>query len=180
MPRRPTLCHVSWNCTSAAGKKQTRCVPSSHIAPPTIQEQCCVPLPHCQRPVTLNPSSTRTPRPFGANTPPVAVAGLGYTVAAASGGRNAAIDDVVDAIAAHHPAAPSPRATSATASINSTGETPGPPYARGRHSVSSPGVGERGDGARREPSHPLRLVGGLRGRDRDLTGTLDDVHGGRS
>ena len=113
-------------------------MPSSHIAPPTIQSQYWVPLPHCQRPVTRYPSPSRTPRALGANTPPVGVTGVGNTVRATSGARNAAIDDVVDAIPAHQPAAPSPTATAITESIRSTGPRPGPPYAVGRHKVSSP------------------------------------------
>ena len=43
-----------------------------------------------------------------------------------------------------------------------------------------PGVGQRRDGDRGESPQALRLVGGFRGRDRDATGAIDDIHGGRS
>ena len=57
----------------------------------------------------------------------LAVRGDENTVRATSGSRNAAIDDVVAAMPAHHPAAPSPTATAITESIRSTGPVPGPP-----------------------------------------------------
>ncbi len=71
----PEVYHVSWNVTAVCGNQQSRNVPSSQRAPPSTQRQCCVPLPHAQRPVTENPSTpssdVATPFPFGANTPPV-------------------------------------------------------------------------------------------------------------
>ena len=75
MPRSPDVYHVSWNVTSAASNQHRRNVSSSHRVPPRIHWQCCVPLPHGQRPVTVTRSSTTAPAPFGANTPPVTTVG---------------------------------------------------------------------------------------------------------
>ena len=70
VPRRPDVYHVSWNVTSAASNQHSRNVSSSHAVPPRIHWQCCVPLPHCQRPLTVTVSPATVPAPFGANTPP--------------------------------------------------------------------------------------------------------------
>ena len=63
--------------TSACGNQHSRKLPSSHIAPPSTQAQCWVPLPHAHRPDTSTPSTPSIwmalPCPFGANTPPVTV-----------------------------------------------------------------------------------------------------------
>jgi hypothetical protein len=48
-------------------------------------------------------------------------------------GRNAAIDEVVDAIIVHHPAAPSEWATASITSTIVVGSASGPPYTFGTH-----------------------------------------------
>ncbi len=100
---------------------------SSQFVPPTIHWQCCVPLPHCQRPDTRNPSPSAMPVPLGANTPPATTAGSPNSSFAVSGGRNSAIDDVVEAIIVHHPAAPSSRDTASITSTIVIGSASGPP-----------------------------------------------------
>ena len=73
------------------------------------------------------PRFDATPLPFGANTPPVIDDRSPYISRAESAGRNADIDDVVEAIIEHHPAAPSARATASIARTSVTGSTSGPP-----------------------------------------------------
>ncbi len=127
LPRRPAAYHVSWNVTSPQSKKQRRKVPSSQFTPPTIHRQCWVPLPHCHRPVTRNPSPSASPAPLGANTPPATVAGSPNSSFAVRGGRNRPIDDVVEAIIVHQPAAPSDRDTASMTSTSVRGSASGPP-----------------------------------------------------
>ena len=86
-----------------------------------------VPLPHCQRPVTVTASPVTTPAPFGANTPPATMDGSRKISAAISGGRNNACEAVVEAIIEHHPAAPSARASVSIAVSIVSGSASGPP-----------------------------------------------------
>ena len=123
---------MSWNVTSSAGNQHNRNAPSSQTVPPRIHWQCCVPLPHCQRPVTVIRSPSTTPVPVGANAPPVTVSGSPKISSAAGGSRKNAWVDVLEAIIEHQPAAPSARASTSIAVSIVSGSASGPPYASAR------------------------------------------------
>ncbi len=77
--------------------------------------------------VTRQPSPSVTARPLGAYTPPAIDFGSPKTCCAQSGSMNRLIDDVVDAIIEHQPAAPSAVATVSTARTMVCGSASGPP-----------------------------------------------------
>ena len=121
-----------------AGRSRPAAYRRRSAHPPRSRSQCCVPLPHCQRPVTAMRSPVTTPRPLGANTPPVGVRRVRIDGARHVGGEEGRHRRRGRGDRGTPPGSTVARATSTTASIRSTGETPGPPYARGRHNVSSP------------------------------------------
>ena len=118
---------MSWIVTSAASKNMRWNSPSSVTAPPAMYWLCCDPLPHCHRPVTRQPSPSRTALPLGAYTPAATVFGSPKISRAQCGSWNRLIDDVVDPIMVHHPAAPSATATFSIAAANVTASASGPP-----------------------------------------------------
>ena len=127
VPRRPDVYQVSWNVTSAASNQHSRNVSSSQRAPPRIHWQCWVPLPHCQRPVTVTVSPATTPTPFGANTPPATVDASRKISWPWPAAGTALATAVVEAIIEHHPAAPSARASVSIAVSIVSGSASGPP-----------------------------------------------------